>query len=61
MEIVPGGVEEQTKQALKNLKSVVEASGSEVGKIAKVTVSHLSCSLMYCLYEGTLMSVCIAQ
>ncbi|KAF8263802.1 Endoribonuclease L-PSP/chorismate mutase-like protein [Lactarius quietus] len=35
---VEGGVEAQTRQALKNLKNVVEASGSEVGKIAKVTV-----------------------
>jgi 2-iminobutanoate/2-iminopropanoate deaminase len=39
MEIVPGGVEEQTKQALKNFKAVVEASGSELGKVAKTTVS----------------------
>lgn len=38
MEIVPGGVEEQAQQALKNLKAVVEASGSELGKVAKVTV-----------------------
>lgn len=39
MEIVQGGVEEQTKQALKNFKAVVEASGSELGKVAKTTVS----------------------
>ncbi|KAF7783956.1 hypothetical protein Agabi119p4_121 [Agaricus bisporus var. burnettii] len=38
MEIVQGGVEEQTKQALKNFKAVVEASGSELGKVAKTTV-----------------------
>jgi len=35
---VDGGVEAQTRQALQNLKSVVEASGSEVGKIVKTTV-----------------------
>ncbi|KAI0066725.1 translation initiation inhibitor [Artomyces pyxidatus] len=35
---VPGGVEEQAVQALKNLKAVVEASGSEVGKVVKTTV-----------------------
>lgn len=35
---VPGGVEEQAKQALQNLKAIVEGSGSEVGKVVKVTV-----------------------
>ncbi|KJA28442.1 hypothetical protein HYPSUDRAFT_197304 [Hypholoma sublateritium FD-334 SS-4] len=38
MQIVPGGVVEQTEQALKNLKAVVEAGGSELGKVAKTTV-----------------------
>jgi 2-iminobutanoate/2-iminopropanoate deaminase len=33
-----GGVEAQTRQALQNLKSIVEASGSQVGKIVKTTV-----------------------
>ncbi|KAF8963894.1 Endoribonuclease L-PSP/chorismate mutase-like protein, partial [Flammula alnicola] len=37
MEIVQGGVVEQTEQALKNLKAVVEAGGSELGKVAKTT------------------------
>ncbi|KZT22637.1 YjgF-like protein [Neolentinus lepideus HHB14362 ss-1] len=37
-DVVPGGIEEQAKQALKNLKGVVEASGSEIGKIVKTTV-----------------------
>jgi len=36
--IVEGGIEEQTEQALKNLKAVVEAGGSELGKVAKTTV-----------------------
>lgn len=35
---VQGGVEAQTHQALQNLKSVIEASGSEVGKVVKTTV-----------------------
>ncbi|KAI9510801.1 YjgF-like protein [Russula earlei] len=35
---VDGGVEAQARQALQNLKSVIEASGSEVGKIVKTTV-----------------------
>lgn len=38
MEIVAGGVEEQTEQALKNLRAVVEASGTEMGKVVKTTV-----------------------
>lgn len=38
---VEGGVEAQTHQALKNLKSVIEASGSEVGKVVKTTVRRL--------------------
>ncbi|PPQ78033.1 hypothetical protein CVT25_015578 [Psilocybe cyanescens] len=38
MQIVEGGVEAQTEQALKNLKAVVEAAGSELGKVAKTTV-----------------------
>jgi len=35
---VEGGVEAQARQALQNLKSIVEASGSQVGKIVKTTV-----------------------
>ncbi|KAF9486544.1 YjgF-like protein [Pholiota conissans] len=38
MQVVSGGVVEQTEQALKNLKAVVEAGGSELGKVAKTTV-----------------------
>jgi reactive intermediate/imine deaminase len=41
MQIVPGGIEEQTKQALKNLKAVVEASGSSIDKVVKTTVSYI--------------------
>lgn len=38
MQIVQGGVVEQTEQALANLKAVVEASGSDVGRVVKTTV-----------------------
>ena len=37
-EIVAGGIEEQAEQALKNLRTVVEASGSDMGKVVKTTV-----------------------
>ena len=49
MQIVPGGVVEQTEQALKNLKAVVEAGGSELGKVAKTTVRVLG---VYALHLG---------
>jgi 2-iminobutanoate/2-iminopropanoate deaminase len=39
MEIVSGGVEKQAEQVLKNLKAIVEAGGSELGKVVKTTVS----------------------
>ena len=38
MQIVSGGVEAQTEQVLKNLKAVVEAGGSELGKVVKTPV-----------------------
>lgn len=41
-------MEAQAEQALKNMKAVVEAGGSEVGKIVKTTVRPLAsmpCSL----------------
>jgi reactive intermediate/imine deaminase len=38
MEVVSGGVEAQTEQALKNLKALVEAGGSDLGKVVKTTV-----------------------
>ncbi len=43
MQVVEGGVEKQTEQALKNLKAVVEASGSELGKVVKTTVRISKC------------------
>jgi len=37
-EITQGGIEEQTAQALTNLKAVVEASGCSMNQVAKTTV-----------------------
>lgn len=34
-QVVPGGVKEQAEQVFKNLRAVVEASGSEFGKVIK--------------------------
>lgn len=36
--LVPGGVGEQTRQTLENLKNVVEAAGSSMGRILQITV-----------------------
>jgi 2-iminobutanoate/2-iminopropanoate deaminase len=38
MEFVPGGVEAETRQSLKNLKAIVEAAGSSLEKVLKTTV-----------------------
>ena len=38
MEIVSGGVVEQTVQVFKNLKAVLEAAGSDLSKVVKTTV-----------------------
>ena len=43
-QIVEGGIEPQTEQALKNLKAVVEAGESTLGKVVKTTV-RLSCRM----------------
>jgi len=37
-ELVEGGIEEQTRQVLKNLSAVLEAAGSSMSKVAKTTV-----------------------
>ena len=37
-ELVAGGVEEQTRQVLLNIKSVVEAAGSTLANVVKTTV-----------------------
>lgn len=38
MELVAGGVEEQTRQVLINLKNVLEAAGSDFAHVVKTTV-----------------------
>jgi len=37
-EFVAGGITEQTEQVLKNLKAVLEASGSSLAQVVKTTV-----------------------
>ena len=36
--LVPGGIEEQTEQVLKNLSAILEASGSSLELVVKTTV-----------------------
>ncbi|OGU08394.1 MAG: hypothetical protein A2W29_05900 [Gemmatimonadetes bacterium RBG_16_66_8] len=38
MELVPGGVAEQTDQVLRNLAAVLEAAGTSLGHVVKTTV-----------------------
>lgn len=36
--LVEGGIEKQTRQALSNLRAVLEAAGSDLGQVLKTTV-----------------------
>ena len=38
MEIVAGGIQEQTRQSLENLRAVLQAAGSDFDKVIKTTV-----------------------
>ncbi len=38
MELVPGGIREETRQALTNIKHVLEAAGSSLDQVVKTTV-----------------------
>ena len=38
MELVSGGIEEQTRQVIANLKNVLEAAGSSFANVVKTTV-----------------------
>jgi 2-iminobutanoate/2-iminopropanoate deaminase len=38
MELVPGGVEAEARQALVNLQHVLEAAGSDMGHVLKTTI-----------------------
>lgn len=42
--LVDGGIEKQTEQALRNVASIVEAAGSDLGAVVKATVflQHMS-------------------
>jgi 2-iminobutanoate/2-iminopropanoate deaminase len=37
-EVVPGGVEDETRQVLANLKNILEAAGSSLDQVVKTTV-----------------------
>src|SRR5271154_6574009 len=37
-QIVPGGIEPQTKRVLENLKAVIEAAGASLAQVVKTTV-----------------------
>jgi 2-iminobutanoate/2-iminopropanoate deaminase len=37
-EMVKGNIKEQTKQALENIKAILEAAGSSLGRVVKATV-----------------------
>lgn len=36
--LVEGGIEEQTKQVMQNLRAVIEAAGGTLGRVVKTTV-----------------------
>lgn len=38
MDLVPGGIEAETRQALTNIKNVLEAAGSSLQQVVKTTV-----------------------
>lgn len=40
-QVVPGGIEEQTRQTLENVKALLEAAGATMADVVKTTV-HLS-------------------
>ncbi|NLG71670.1 MAG: RidA family protein [Chloroflexi bacterium] len=37
-ELVPGGIQEETRQALKNARAILEAAGSSLDRVVKTTV-----------------------
>lgn len=49
MEVIEGDIEAQAKQALANMKAIVDASGSSLDRIAKVTV---------CLFHWLVGTLC---
>ena len=59
-EIVVGGIQNETKQALENLKSILEAGGSGINMVVKTTVflkdinDFSKMNEIYALYFGNL-------
>jgi 2-iminobutanoate/2-iminopropanoate deaminase len=37
-QITPGGLEDQTRQAVKNISAILESAGSSLGRVVKTTV-----------------------
>lgn len=54
-EFVPGGIEGQTRQTLKNLSEVLKAGGSSLGQVVKTTV------FLQDMSEFTLMNAIYAE
>ncbi|MCI1956661.1 MAG: RidA family protein [Oscillospiraceae bacterium] len=50
-EMVPGGMKEQTKALMENAKAVLEAAGSDMSKVAKVTIYIKDISLIPVMNE----------
>lgn len=45
-ELVPGGIKEQTRQTMENAKIVLEAAGSDMSKVGKITIYVLDMSVV---------------
>jgi 2-iminobutanoate/2-iminopropanoate deaminase len=50
-DVIDGGIKEQTSQVLKNLKNVLEASGSSMDRVIKTTVFMKDLSLFPAMNE----------
>ena len=38
MKLVPGGVEEQTRRAMRNIENIIKKSGMDLGAVIKTTI-----------------------
>jgi 2-iminobutanoate/2-iminopropanoate deaminase len=58
-QVVPGGITDQTKRTIENLKAVLEAGGSSLGQVVKATVfmkdlnDFSAMNAVYASYFGT--------
>jgi 2-iminobutanoate/2-iminopropanoate deaminase len=62
--LVEGGIEEQTRQVLQNLRAVIEAGGGSLGRVVKTTVflkDLLDFAAMNAVYEAAFGSHCPAR